>query len=314
MNKKSNILFSVVIPTYNRAGIIGKTIESILSQTYSNLELIIVDDGSTDNTREIVESYQDNRIRYFWKENEERSIARNFGINKAKGEYLSFLDDDDLYLPEFFEEFYKNIIAEDIPVAIFMCDEYTEDESGKKKLNYILKHLINNPVRMLWEIQTSIRPFVIHRDIFKEELFKEDCPYGEDFHLAIRIVLKYPLFYISKPLSVNKIHENQGTRSKFRKNYQKNAELSIACIDDLIKNYKKALLQRIPMAKIIDMYNHKIYGYTSAAMKHCDFKFWRYLFKRLDLRGSLKKTLYYLFSLIVRVNFYIIYCLFKKKK
>ena len=314
MNKKSKILFSVIIPTYNRAGIIDRAIESVLAQTYQNWELIVVDDGSTDNTKEIVMSYNDERIKYFWKENEERSIARNYGIEKASGNYISFLDDDDYYLPEFFQEFNKKIIAENIPVAVFMCDEYTEDDEGNRKLNYTPRHLLNNPVRMLWEIQTSIRPFVIHRDIFKKEIFKEECPYGQDFHLAIRIVLKYPLFYISKPLSVNKIHGKQGTHAKFRKNYQENAELSIACIDDLIMNYNKILLKRIPKTEIYDLHNHKVYGFASAAMKHCDFKFWWYLLKRLDIRGSLQRTIYYLFSLIVRVNFYIIFCLIKKKK
>ena len=313
MKKSLNILFSVIIPTYNRAGIIGRAIESVLAQTYQNWELIVVDDGSTDNTKEIVMSYNDERIKYFWKENEERSIARNFGIEKASGDYISFLDDDDYYLPEFFEEFNKKIIAENIPVAAFMCDEYTEDDRGSRKLNHIPKHFINNPVRMLWEIQTSIRPFVIHKDIFIEELFKENCPFGQDFHLAIRIVLKYSLLYIHKPLSVNKIHKNRGTKIKFGKNYQEYAELSIACIDDLIMNYKEYLLKNISKTKIYDLHNHKVYGFSSAAMKHCDFNFWWYLLKKLDLKGSFKKNIYYLLSLTIRLPFYMFNCKFKNK-
>jgi len=82
MDKNDKILFSIIIPTYNRAHLISKSIKSVLNQTYSNWELILVDDGSEDNTEEIVNSFGDNRIKYFYKKNEERSIARNYGIDK----------------------------------------------------------------------------------------------------------------------------------------------------------------------------------------------------------------------------------------
>jgi len=306
MNSEESILFSVIIPTYNRAEIIGKAIESILSQTYNYWELIIVDDGSTDNTSEIINSYNDTRIKYFYKKNEERSIARNYGIAKAKGDYISFLDDDDYYLPQFLEEFHSKIIEKNVPVAMIMCNEYTEDEKGIRELNYIPKKLLDNPVRLLWEIQTSIRPFVIHKEILKTELFKEDCPFGQDFHLAIRIVLKFPYYYIPNALSVNKIHEIQGTQTKFKINYRKNAHFSIGCIDDLIKKYKYKLFNSIPQNKIYDLHNHKVYAFASAAMKQHDFKFWWYLIKRISLKGSIGKTCYYLISLFCRMPYYLI--------
>ena len=304
---KENILFTVIIPTYNRAGVLGKAIESILAQTYTNWELIIVDDGSTDNTRDIVSMYDDNRIRYFYKKNEERSIARNYGVSKANGDYLSFLDDDDYYLPRFFEEFQKKIIKEGIPVAMIMCDEYTEDEQGKRKLNHIPKRLLDNPVRLLWEIQSSIRPFVIHKNILKENKFKEDCPYGQDFHLVLRIVLGHTFYYIPLGLSVNVIHENRGTHSKFINNYRHNADMEIACIDNLINCYKDKLLAHIPENIIYDLHNHKVYGFASAAMKHKDFAFWLELLKKISFKGSFIKTTYYILSLTGRMPlFYVL--------
>ena len=304
MVKDKNILFSVIIPTYNRAHLISQAIESILAQTYPVWELIIVDDGSTDNTREVVNKYQDKRIKYFFKKNEERSIARNYGISKASGDYISFLDDDDYYLPQFFEEFYKKITKENFPVAIIKCDEYTEDENGNRKLNTIPEHLLDNPVRLLWEIQTSIRPFVIHKEILKENTFKENCPYGQDFHLAIRISLKYPFFYIPLILSVNKVHKERGTLKKFKFNYKKNAYLSINCIDDLINNFREVLLIYIPVNKLYDLHNHKVYAFASAAMKQGDMEFWWQMIKEISLKGSFLKTFYYLLSLTGRFPFY----------
>src|SRR6476661_7993594 len=91
------MLFSVIIPTYNRAQIVRDTIMTVLNQTYRDFEIIVVDDGSTDETQKTVDSITDNRLRYFYKTNEERSVARNFGADKANGEYLIFLDSDDRF-------------------------------------------------------------------------------------------------------------------------------------------------------------------------------------------------------------------------
>ncbi len=89
------MLFSIIIPTYNRALILRETVLSVLSQSYKDFEIIVVDDGSTDNTKQTIEELNNNQIKYFYKKNEERSIARNYGADNANGEYLIFLDSDD---------------------------------------------------------------------------------------------------------------------------------------------------------------------------------------------------------------------------
>lgn len=99
--------FTVVIPSYNRAGQIVSAINSILQQTFQDFEIIVVDDGSTDKTGEVVLSIKDNRIRYIRKENAGASSARNTGIAEAKGLYVSFLDSDDEWLPTMLEKQYE---------------------------------------------------------------------------------------------------------------------------------------------------------------------------------------------------------------
>ncbi len=94
---------SVIIPTYNRADIVKKTIDSFLHQSNLHFELIIVDDGSTDHTKEVVESYGSDRIKYFHINNSERGAARNFGASKAIGRFLNFFDSDDIALPNHIE-------------------------------------------------------------------------------------------------------------------------------------------------------------------------------------------------------------------
>ena len=93
--------FSIIIPTYNRAAFLPKAIGSVLAQSFSDWELIIVDDGSTDNTKDVVAQYSDSRITYIFQQNAERSAARNKGIAHSVGEYVLFLDSDDYYLSNF---------------------------------------------------------------------------------------------------------------------------------------------------------------------------------------------------------------------
>ena len=90
---------TVIIPTYNRANLVSSAVDSILCQTYDDFELIVVDDGSTDNTKKVLESYGD-KIHYIYQKNLEKSEARNTGIKLAKGEYVAFLDSDDIWFPD----------------------------------------------------------------------------------------------------------------------------------------------------------------------------------------------------------------------
>jgi len=106
------ILFSIIIPTYNRAHLLPDTLDSVLKQTYLHFEVIIVDDGSTDNTQEVVQNkYLDNnKVKYFYKKNEERGVARNFGLTKAIGQYALFFDSDDIMHSNHLECLNNNIL------------------------------------------------------------------------------------------------------------------------------------------------------------------------------------------------------------
>ena len=106
-------MISIIIPAYNAADYLAQTIESVLNQTYSDFELILIDDGSTDRTREIIKDYQckDARIKYFYKENGGVSSARNLGLQKATGDFVSFLDSDDLWDRRFLESMYHHEVS-----------------------------------------------------------------------------------------------------------------------------------------------------------------------------------------------------------
>ncbi|NOZ45189.1 MAG: glycosyltransferase [Chlorobi bacterium] len=168
----SNPKFSIIIPTYNRAEFIEKTINSVLNQTYENFEIIIVDDGSTDNTKEIVTSINDKRIKYYRKENAERGAARNFGVKKAQGDYITFLDSDDVLYPIHFQEAYNLILSNNTPNIFHLAYEI-KSENGKI-LNKINNRKGNLNKLILYGNLLSCIGVFIKKEILDKISFKTD--------------------------------------------------------------------------------------------------------------------------------------------
>lgn len=128
---KQNPLVSVIIPTYNRAHLIATTIESVRQQTYSNLEILIVDDASKDNTAEVVKAIADSRIRYICnKTNQKASITRNNGVQAATGDYIAFLDSDDVWFPTKIERQLEAIQNHPDPEHV-VCYTQVENNNGE---------------------------------------------------------------------------------------------------------------------------------------------------------------------------------------
>jgi len=183
----NNPAFSVIVPTFNRASSINRTIESVLKQTFMDFELIIVDDGSTDHTRETISSLNDSRVRYFYQENKGRSAARNAGANRSNGKYLVFLDSDDDVLPAWLHRMAQAL--EDSTAGIVCCGYLdvleTEDE---RRQNAILP---NNRGPMYCDQKCMFRcgTFALHRDLFDAVGgYTEELVFSENTELAIRLV------------------------------------------------------------------------------------------------------------------------------
>jgi glycosyltransferase involved in cell wall biosynthesis len=198
--------FSVIIPTYNRAQFIAPAIKSVLAQTFSDFELIIVDDASTDNTEEIISSIIDNRIIYIKnKSNLERCTSRNIGIQKSRGQYICFLDSDDLYLENHLQVLYKNIQERGSPKALFLVNAFdmvdgviTERDcpeiSKYNKYHFILTYTFNPP-RMC-----------IHKDILETITFDPLINICEDVDISLRIAKKYPIIQINERTVIYNLH------------------------------------------------------------------------------------------------------------
>ncbi len=139
-----NPFFSIIVPTYNRALILSHAIESIVSQKFKDFELIIIDDGSADNTKELVDSFNDNRIRYIYQVNSGVCVARNTGIFAANGKYITFLDSDDWAESNWLEDFYSQIKIKETDLVF--CDMLLKYSDGRLVIRQALYRYDNyNP-------------------------------------------------------------------------------------------------------------------------------------------------------------------------
>lgn len=210
--------FSIILPTYNRAAFIAQAIDSVLNQTYSDFELIIIDDGSKDNTKEVVASFNDERVSYYFQENQERSVARNNGIQKAKGQYICFLDSDDYYLPNHLRVLNENIKENNFPVALFHTYQKYKvngkesnpiyfDDYANAKLSAADCSLINN----VWLFSPAVQTIAIHKDICSTILFDSTPIPFECYEFIGRIAAKYNVIKIKERTVMMQIHDNNST-------------------------------------------------------------------------------------------------------
>ena len=195
-NKTNTPFFSIIVPTYNRADRIGCTLLSVLNQTYCDFELIVVDDGSTDDTAEIVKKFLDGRLAYMKKKNEERGAARNYGINLARGRYITFLDSDDRLYPHHFQVAHDFILKEKFP-PFFHSGYEIRDEDSKVISKVVSKGGGLNNKLVKGNFLSCIGVFV-RAEIVKKNLFNEDRALAgsEDYELWMRLACQYPLLGI----------------------------------------------------------------------------------------------------------------------
>jgi glycosyltransferase involved in cell wall biosynthesis len=229
--------FSLIIPTYNRVSIIGKTIDSALNQSFEGFELIIVDDGSTDNTEEFVSSYDDDRIRYFKKTNEERAIARNYGATKAQGEFVYFLDSDDIIYSNHLEEASKYINRENRRL-FFQQYEFLYPDN-KIKPNYEPRNLIINAELIEKGNFLSCHGVFISRDLFLKNKFDENRTLtgSEDYELWLRLASKYDFYFNSKVTSALVSHEDRSVLNFDHRTLIERKELMLSKVLLSFKNH-----------------------------------------------------------------------------
>jgi glycosyltransferase involved in cell wall biosynthesis len=210
---------SVIIPTYNREKLVGETIQSVLRQTFTDLEVIVVDDGSTDNTKAVVDSYTDPRIKYVYQENRGASAARNKGIKISKGDYIAFLDSDDLYLENALKKSFDALESHK-QVGFSYGQAYMMMRGDVIRIRKNPFHNSSTVIDSVKQIRELLSDFfsspitmstLVVKRYYVEEIggFDEDLWFWEDGHFFIRMAKRSPSFYIAEPLIFRRLHSAQ---------------------------------------------------------------------------------------------------------
>lgn len=218
-------LISVVITAYNHAQYLRESIESVLAQTYRDFEIILIDDGSTDNTKMVAARYP--QVTYLYQTNQGVSAARNAGVRQARGEYLCFLDADDWLLPQALEINFNylqtnNALAFVSGAYLFAHVHYPLRRFvASQRFNLEERYLVNEPKKPILKDHYShflkgnyvgMHAAVLYRRwVFDEHLFEPDLHRCEDYELFLRIARKNVVFDHGEPIAVYRIHANNTT-------------------------------------------------------------------------------------------------------
>ena len=203
--KNANIKISVIIPTFNRGKLIGNSIKSVLNQTFKNIEIIVIDDGSTDNTKKVVEKFHNDKIKYIkLKENKGGSNARNIGIKMAKGQYISFQDSDDIFYPNKLEKQLENLVNKNsnldfCKINVIYNESYSYFVPSEIREKRIFKgNFINELISFGNFISTQA--ILAKKLLIKKYLFDPEMPRLQDYDLLLRMIPKVKISYTKEVL------------------------------------------------------------------------------------------------------------------
>ena len=304
-------LISIIIPTYNRAHMIGETLDSIIAQTYTNWECIVVDDGSTDNTQEVLEEYidKDTRFKYHHRPKGKPkgpNSCRNYGFKICKGDYVNFFDSDDIYKANAFEELINKIVEDnDAIITKVELKDFDKDIilkenriiSNQRIEDFFIEKITFYVSGPFWK-----KSFLTNQD----SIFDEEIGNGDDWDFNLRMLYKKPnLSFIEEPLIQIRIHKNSFSKEKNKLNKK-----------EVLSDFK-ALEKHIVLISSIENINQKsirnfIIKRYNRALKWALFQ--ENNFKYFLLRELIRKQLkfnYYNQAVKTIIGF-ILYSMFKK--
>ena len=306
----STPLVSVIITTYNRADKLKDAIESLLNQTYKNIEIIVADDGSTDKTKELVEQYP--QIAYHYKENGGQASGRNLGFRHAKGDLIATLDSDDVWYPNFLEKCVQKIEGDGLdfvfanwnqevkfgkPWNFLLNDPYLSPYHKKQEEGWVTLSSEDLRIVYLHSCPSPSSSLVVRRKTITNK-WREDLRIGDDWYMFLKIVLSAPCKAAytldrlwNKRVDEINIYDGRKWSEVLERLYVADLEIFIKDFDHLISNEEKLILQQKYMSSLVELAKHRFvreFNFTNG-------------YQLLHKSFSLNKA--YTFSVIPRIFF-----------
>ena len=298
---------SIIVPIYNAERYLNRCIKSLINQTKENIEFILVNDGSTDSSEEIIKSYKDKRIKYFKNKNQGIGKTRNFGMQKATGKYIMFLDSDDYLSTNACDELFSKAEKDNLDLVI--NNFYRVEEETEKKVEVIIPEFKNTTLkdnkRLLLDVNLAPWNKLYKRELLKKNKiqFVEDLKYEDDPFVVEAMDKAKKIGYIKKFLNYYVIHKNSETTvrdekifdiieivDKMRKYFSKRKEFT-ETVDKLsvriLTNY--TIQQRVQQDKEVGMqFIDRAFQYMKANIP--DYKDNKYYENRGFLRRMIEKN------------------------
>lgn len=258
---KNDPLVSIIIPAYNTGKYLLQAVDSAINQTYKNKEIIVIDDGSTDNTKELLNSYiKENKIKYIFQENQGLSAARNTGIKASKGDFIAFLDADDIFLLEKVQK-QVNHLNKNSGIDISYCDLYHFFDDEVDKL-YKLKYLYHSGEAVFENLLKYhfIAPLtlMIRKEVFQRVgLFNEILKRSEDLDFLLRASYKSDkISFLPGALAKLRVRRTDNLQGLESQPQVKLSNLKV--IQDFSEKLTKEEKEKYKVKKLLKKYNLKI--------------------------------------------------------
>lgn len=246
----TNPYFTIIIPTYNRAHLIKRTLESVLAQTFADYEVLVIDDGGRDNTEEVVKSLKSDKVFYFRKENGERGAARNFGWEKAKGVYVTFLDSDDVVYANHLDEANRFFTHKPEAACYAQAYEIRTAEKGEllvkayqSKTSTINKDIIQGNFLSCFGV-------FVKKEVLRDVRFEEERRFAgtEDWLLWLQLAARFQFYYNNKVTGAMLEHDHRSVLSfseeslKYRADFLK---AKLGSDEAFIQMFKAGIVNKI---------------------------------------------------------------------
>lgn len=298
--------FSIIIPTYNRSSIICRNILSLTKQSFQNFEIIVIDDGSTDDTEERVKILQKSiaNLSYYYQSNAERSVARNNGVSRAKGKYIICLDSDD-----FFSDNHLDLLSQFSPIknkeVCAVISGYNYDTNGVVSAGIFNKIPLQN--KQLYFFQNPVIParVCLHRNIFKDFSYDPEITIVEDAILWAQVSTKYNIYELEEPTVYYALHEDNSVNVK---NYS-----AIKRLNGLKKYFQRDISNEIDMSDKRELLADCYYRIAKSDEYHGKtVSFRRNILRSIKVKPKSKTSKYKIFEILS--SFYLFRKLWKIKR
>lgn len=198
---------SVIIPTYNRSHLVREAIESVLQQTYTDFEALVVDDGSTDNTSSVVKQIPDSRVRYYYKDNGGQSSALNLGLTKAKGNYIAYLDEDDLWPPHYLESAVGQLDANKKYGATYTRVIELHPDGSKREMSSSERYRSGWITKYFFDFSPCLMPSAtcFRKSVWKDIFWDEALKRSPDYDVFLRISTKTQFLFVPNTFIIKRI-------------------------------------------------------------------------------------------------------------